>query len=163
MNHHQEQRIVVGIDGSPESLAALRWALREAVATSCSVEVVHCWLPHTITDVVFGSAEELHRGSICMLQNEIQAALAEPLEAPEVRQTSEHGRAVPVLLDRATGARLLVLGSHGHTGVDGTGFGHVVASCLRHATFPVVVGDHAAHHETLSITVEKLRHGRSWS
>ena len=143
MLFNTEGRVVVGIDGSVESLAALRWSLRHAVQVGAPVEVVHCWHSSLLTDFL-GSPHELHRGSICMLQNEVAAAMAELPPTPEVRQSSEHGRAVPVLLDRATGARLLVLGSHGHTGVHRTGLGHVVAACLRHATCPVVVVDHAA-------------------
>jgi len=141
MSHAPEQRIVVGIDGSPESLSALRWTLNEAVSTNSTVEAVHCWQPHTIPDVIFGSPTELHRGSICMLRNEVQAALTEMPEKPEVQETSVHGRPAHVLLERASGARLLVLGAHGHTALHDVSFGRVATSCLRHAGCPVVIVD----------------------
>ena len=38
-----EARIVVGIDGSPASVAALRWAISEARYSGCTVEAVHVW------------------------------------------------------------------------------------------------------------------------
>ena len=156
MIHDRQQRIVVGIDGSPESLAALRWALREAAATQSSVEVVHCWQAHTIPDVVFGSAEELHRGSICMLRNEVLAAQAEMPTKVRVQETSRHGRPGAALLHQASDARLLVLGAHGHTDLHDVAFGRVAAICLRHATCPVVIVDRT---ETVLNTTSALAAG----
>ena len=147
----RERRIVVGIDGSTESLAALRWALREAAATDSSVEVVHCWHPHAVTDVLFGSPEELHRGSVCMLRNEVTAALAEMSgRKPDVLESSRRGRPGPVLLERTTVARLLVLGAHGRTELRDLAHGQVVSTCLKHASCPVVVvgGDESVLHHT---------------
>ena len=36
-------RIVVGVDGSPSSRAALRWAVRQAVLTGGTVDAVLAW------------------------------------------------------------------------------------------------------------------------
>lgn len=38
-----QARIVVGLDRSPASVAALRWAIREARRTGCTVEAGHVW------------------------------------------------------------------------------------------------------------------------
>jgi hypothetical protein len=38
-----QARIVVGLNGSPASVAALRWAIRQARFTGCTVELVHVW------------------------------------------------------------------------------------------------------------------------
>jgi nucleotide-binding universal stress UspA family protein len=142
MTSANQLRIVVGIDGSQQSLVALGWALREAASLDALIEVVHCWQPHGVTDVLFGSPDELHRGSMCMLQNEVNAALATlPASAahPPVLQTSCPGRAANILADRASGAHLLVLGAHGRTDARDLAFGRVAASCLRHAGCPVVI------------------------
>jgi nucleotide-binding universal stress UspA family protein len=37
------QRIVVGVDGSPSSHAALRWAVQQAGQTGASVEAITAW------------------------------------------------------------------------------------------------------------------------
>lgn len=133
-------RIVVGIDGSRQSLVALRWAVQEASMTGADVEVVHCWQTHGLSDALFGSPDELHRGSLCMLHNEVLAAVAAlPGAHPRVVETSRSGRAANVLTDRAIGAHLLVLGAHGRTDAADLAFGRVAASCLRHAPCPVVI------------------------
>jgi len=47
-------RIVVGVDGSPSSRAALRWAVRQAGMTGSSIEVVAAWgFPVYIGDADF--------------------------------------------------------------------------------------------------------------
>ncbi len=137
--------IVVGIDGSAESLVALRWALREGVTRQATVEVVHCWQPHTLTDLAFGSPHELSRGSICMVDNEAAAAMAEMTVTPQVIRTSLHARPAKVLLGRSSGACLLVLGTHGHTALRDVVFGKVATNCIKHAPCPVVIVDAQAN------------------
>jgi len=134
------RRIVVGLDGSPSSLAALRWALREAVSVHAPVEVVHCRESH-LAELLFGPSPELHRGSVCMVHNEVSAALAELPVKPTVRQTSTHGRPARELCRIAADAQMLVLGAHGHTTATDLLLGEVAPSCLRHARCRVVVVD----------------------
>jgi len=38
-----DKRIVVGVDGSPSSMKALRWAIRQAKLTGAEVEAVTAW------------------------------------------------------------------------------------------------------------------------
>ncbi len=140
-----EHFIVVGLDGSTASLAALRWAIRKGAATGSRVDVVHAWHAQTSRDIAFGSDHELERGSVCMLQNEVNAALAdlsadtEPPTVDQVTQSSRHGRPAAVLAERAVGARLLVLGAHEHTDLHDRVFGRVATIVGRHVDCPVVV------------------------
>ncbi len=133
--------IVVGIDGSPESAVALRWAVREGVRTAATVEVVHCWLPDSIVDLMLGSRHEYARASVCMLQAAVATAIRETGETPDVLQISLHGRPVPALLARATHASMLVLGANGHTALPDFVFGGTAAACLRESECPVVIVD----------------------
>lgn len=151
MTTEHENLIVIGLDGSPESLAALRWALKEAVILNAKVDVVHCYLPQTLTDFGFSSPHELHASSAIMLENEVAAALRETAEQPEVRQFSMSGGPSKMLVEQAKKANLLVLGVHGHTALRDLILGRVAQACLRHALCPVVVVDldqHVVRHDT---------------
>ncbi len=134
-----EPLVVVGIDGSAESLAALRWALKEGVTIGAAVEVVHCYLPQTLTDFGFGTPHELHTASSIMLSNEVKAALQAMPEQPEVRESSLPGGPAKTLVERSKNASLLVLGVHGHTALRDLILGRVAQSCLRHASCPVAI------------------------
>ncbi len=148
MTETPRRSVVVGLDASVEGLSALRWALREATNRNASLEVVHCWQPETLTDLALGTPHELSRASICMVDNEVRAALAEVTDAPEVIQTSVHGRTATTLINRAAHAELLVLGAHGHTSMHDRMFGKVAQSCIKHAACPVVVVDAAQNAST---------------
>jgi nucleotide-binding universal stress UspA family protein len=131
--------VIVGLDGAPASLIALRLALSEAAISGASVEVVHCWHAQGLRDIAFGSTHELHNASICMLDNEVRAALEETVGTVTVTQTSVNGRPAAILLDHAKNADLLVLGAHSHTTLRDAAFGHVAASCRKHSLCPVVI------------------------
>ncbi len=131
--------IVVGIDGSDASLTALRWAIREGAATGARVDVVHAWHAQNTRDIAFGSPHELATGSACMLQNEVAAAMVGLPVVPEVTESSVHGRPASVLVDKARGARMLVLGAHGRTGLMDVVFGQVAATSRKHADCQVVI------------------------
>lgn len=131
--------IVVGVDGSAESLLALRWALAEAIRSSEVVEVVHCWYSRSMVDAVFGSAPEMRTGSECMLQNEVAQACNEFVNPPQVRTVSVHGHPVSSLVKHSAGSRLLVVGSRGYPGLKEHLLGHVTDGCVRRANCSVVV------------------------
>ncbi|MER8105157.1 universal stress protein [Kitasatospora sp. NPDC094016] len=141
-----ERRIVVGVDGSRPSRAALRWALGEARLTGAVVEAVTSW----DEPGVYG------RGITVSLEESDAVAGAELAElvtretgrAPgaAVRQRVEHGSAGEVLVKLSEGAALLVVGGRGLGGFVGALLGSVARYCVRHAHCPVVLvrGDFAA-------------------
>jgi len=131
--------IVVGLDGSSASLMALRWALAEGARSGADIEVVHCWHPHSLRDIAFGSNHELHNASLCMLDNEVNTAMKSTAGSPTVRQSSIEGRPTTALLERAQSAELLVLGSHGQTTLHDVTFGQVAVNCRQHMKCPMVV------------------------
>lgn len=150
--HEMKQPIVVGIDGSSNSLTALRWALREAATTGAPVEVVHCWIPQTLSDLAFGSHHELQTASACMLQNEVSAAQQDVRASideggwnpPTITELSLHGNAAGILVDRSVPARLLVLGARQQAAMSDLFRGTVETKCRKHASCPVVTLDE--HH-----------------
>ena len=145
--------VVIGVDGRAESLAALRWSLREAVAMEARVEVVHSYLPQALTDLGFSRPHELHTASTIMLDNEVRTALTEMSEPPPVQTVSLPEDPATVLLDRARDASLLVLGVHRNTAPRDLILGRVAQACLRHALCPVVIvglDNDVVRHETVS-------------
>jgi nucleotide-binding universal stress UspA family protein len=132
--------IAVGVDGSPVSIAALRWAVEEAAATGREVRAIAAW----------SYAPALEPGGVVMPADEMAAAHRRTLEEVIRRATGEHPT-VPVvpalveedpveaLLEAAKYASLLVLGSHGRGRLKTALLGSVSARCLRRATCPVVI------------------------
>ena len=135
-------RIVVGVDGSIASLAALRWAVREAGLREAALQVVRAWedaakrvAPYASHAGLPGGAED-HRSAADRLQADVATTLG-PAPLLSVRVQVAEGLAARVLLDHAMGADLLVLGSATRCAPDG--IGPVARACLRHAPCPVVV------------------------
>jgi nucleotide-binding universal stress UspA family protein len=145
MSTKPENLVVIGLDGSAESLAALRWGLKEAVTLDANVEVVHCYLPQTLTDFEFSTPHELHTASAIMLKNEVEAALREMPQQPDVRRSSVLGGPAKELVEHARNASLLVLGVHGHTSLRDLILGRVAQACLRNASCPVAIVDLNQH------------------
>jgi nucleotide-binding universal stress UspA family protein len=132
-------RIVVGVDGSPESRAALRWAVGEAKLRHATLEAVCAWsfpvIPGRDAPPLLVPVEELRDEAERMLSS----LLAE--EAPDVgiTQTVVEGNPADLLVDISDGADMLVVGSRGHGGFAGLLLGSVSSQCSHHAACPVVI------------------------
>jgi len=132
-------RIVVGVDGSQPSLAALRRAARIAELIGGSVEAVTTWEYPVMTDafaVTTGWSPEEDAEEI------LKRALAEAFDGavpPYVRAATAMGQPARVLTERSEGAHLLVLGSRGHGGFAGLLLGSVSTACAGHAKCPVLI------------------------
>ncbi|WP_280885958.1 universal stress protein [Streptomyces sp. LBL] len=131
-------RVVVGVDDSPESRAAVRFAFREARARGCALHAVQAWRrpAHEHTDTAARTHEE-----------RVSAFLADALrdavrEHPEVdlQPRTVEGPAHRVLLDASADADLIVVGAerrrHGHSGLH---LGRVTHVLLHHSACPVAV------------------------
>jgi nucleotide-binding universal stress UspA family protein len=133
-------RVVVGIDASARSLAAMRWAAAEAVARDAELDVVYAWQypllaapPMVAVMPDFSSLEDAAREAL-------DRALAHPaLADARVRGHLTHGAPARRLIERAAGAGLLVVGTRGLGRVSGTLLGSVSRQLLHHAPCPVVV------------------------
>ncbi|GAA5611285.1 universal stress protein [Streptomyces platensis] len=133
-------RVVVGVDGSPSSHAALRWAVQHAELIGGDVVAVAAWeLPGAhgwsapAVDPVFDKtiAEQ-------GLVNQLHQVLGES-GAAQVRQRLMHGNPVEALLSEAEGAEALVVGSRGLGGFRRALLGSVSQQCALYATCPVVI------------------------
>jgi nucleotide-binding universal stress UspA family protein len=131
--------IVVGVDGSEQSTVALRWAGRVAAATGSSIDVVGVW--HV--PMVYGWAGEPDEW---IPGADAEKCLTEAVDAvfgterpAGLRLIVREGSAAERLLEQSEGALMLVLGSRGLGGFAGMLLGSVSASCVHHATCPVLV------------------------
>jgi nucleotide-binding universal stress UspA family protein len=144
--------IVVGVDGSPASLAALRFALGEARLRRTRVLALHAWvLPLTEAPGPFllelpsragPSVQELSADLGRAADARLAAALdevAEVAEGVEVERRVVEGQAASMLVEASEGADLLVVGSRGHGGFHGLLLGSVSQQCAHHARCPVVI------------------------
>jgi nucleotide-binding universal stress UspA family protein len=138
-------RIVVGVDGSASSRAALRWGLRQAATTGASIEVVAAWgFPVYIGDADFWPVdvdqEEIVAHQLRRVLDEIvPSGSTVPLSAVVTR-----GPPAVALLERSVGADLLVIGTRGHSEFTEMLLGSVSLHCVARAACPVVVV-HAGH------------------
>jgi nucleotide-binding universal stress UspA family protein len=135
-------RIVVGVDGSESSKAALAWAVRQAGLTGAVVEAVIAWelpyaygypAPISLSGVDF---EQLAAKVVSDAIAEVTGATA---AAGEVRYKVVGGNAAGVLLSESADADLLVVGSRGHGGFVEALLGSTGQHCVQHASCPVVV------------------------
>jgi nucleotide-binding universal stress UspA family protein len=132
-------RIVVGVDGSTGSIAALQWAAEEAERRGVEVLAVMAWqLPAEIgTKIELAVAAEAEIARI-------GAKIAEKCDVMVVCEAVE-GQPAVALVHAALGAELLVVGTHGHGGFLGALLGSVSHHVIAHATCPVVVVPDPSH------------------
>ena len=133
-------RIVVGIDGSDGSKAALEWAIREGSARGATVDVVMCWSVGVLPRV--GRGGELASGNdakslLDRLLQEVESLRAEV--STDIRPMLVQGHPARVLPEAALGAQLLVVGSRGHGAFVGSVLGSVSLSVASRAPCAVAV------------------------
>lgn len=138
------RRIVVGVDGSPHSRAALRWALGQAVLTGATLDAVACWerpafaggyAPMVYVDIdLSGPTGEAAAAAVA------SAVAATPGAGDVTVQTrTVEGYPSRVLVEAAVGAELLVVGSRGHGELSGLLLGSVGLHCATHSPCPVLI------------------------
>jgi nucleotide-binding universal stress UspA family protein len=136
-----EGRIVVGVDGSRNADAALRWAIDEGRRRDASVEVVHAWhmplaapYPGLSTDVDMTTIEKAARETI-----DQAIGRAKLTTKDRVGKVIALSGPSSLLLETAKGADLVVVGSRGLSAAKGAVLGSVSHQVTLHAPCPVVV------------------------
>lgn len=137
-------RIVVGMDGSPESLAALEWSVREARCTHREVDAVLAY-DTGVAWIDVGSEYEsaIKRNAEEHARAQLDHALAQI--APDghwpvaVRPNVVAGIAAEALVDFARDADLLVVGARGRGAFAGLLLGSTSQRCAERSACPVVV------------------------
>ena len=141
------RRIVVGVDGSDAAVAAVLWAVREALLRHAIVHLVYAYQSDSTPRAPYASWSWLtrqdERYAVARTQLSATAELARR-QLPDGQLMTELADEPPAraLLDRAADAEMLVLGTTRPVREPGQpvhAMGPVARACLRLAHCPVVV------------------------
>jgi len=130
-------RIVVGVDGSVHSAAALRWALAEAEAHSGEVTALLAWQVPFLSFPGAFDREELEKASKAYLIETVSEIV--PTPAVPLRTVVAEGDPTVSLVEASKGADLLVLGIRGRSPFAGLLLGSVSQGASATAACPVVL------------------------
>ena len=138
------ERVIVGVDGSPASIAALRWAARQADRSGAELEAVFVYEPTPSLGFSFSGYPAV---------NPVDPHRAERRAHDALEQIvidalgPDHGARLVTLADSSPaagltrvseGAAMLVVGAHRHAMKDLL-LGSTSAACVKRAVTPVVV------------------------
>jgi nucleotide-binding universal stress UspA family protein len=137
-------RIVAGVDGSPASLTALRWAVQQAEGTGGVVDAVIAWqLPGQSSGYGWSPVTTAECSEFVETATKTVHEAVSEVTGPEgnlrVHTLVTEGNPAQVLMDASEGADLLVLGTRGHGWFTETLLGSVSQDCVQYAHCPVVV------------------------
>ncbi|HET6966086.1 MAG TPA: universal stress protein [Acidimicrobiales bacterium] len=134
-------RIVVGLDGSAPSDAALAWAVAEAAVRGTEVVAVHALAVRPVVAPLPSDGEagpgRLEAAGRRLLQESL--ARTPGHERVPVRARVVDGPPVAALAAESAAADLLVLGTRGHGGLPGLLLGSTGYGCLHVCRCPVVL------------------------
>lgn len=134
--------IVVGVDGSKQSLRAVDWAADEAVRRNVPLRILYVVTPWLFDVPVDPRAGAMRAWLLYGGEDIVGYAVDRAGErAPGLDVTGEQigGQAAELLVDRAQDALMLVVGSRGRGGVGGLVLGSVAFQVASHARCPAVV------------------------
>jgi nucleotide-binding universal stress UspA family protein len=138
-----KNEIVVGLDDSPSSKAALNWAAEQGKSVGAVLRAVHVFdWPYGLSSAGFPAPVNFMDLSRDELQNAYRQAITAVFDAisprPDWILQFATGDTGPVLVRQSKDARLLVVGTREHVGLGRLVSGSVSHYCLSHAVCPVV-------------------------
>ncbi|MGM7666850.1 universal stress protein [Microbacterium sp. A93] len=142
--------IVVGVDGSEQSVSAAKWAVREAELRGLPLTLVTAYtmpvFAASALEAGYGVPDDtlIRDGAMQVLQGVVNQLGT--LKVPLVHRV-EMGDAAGVLVDYSAEANLLVAGTRGRGGFFGRLLGSVASALPAHSKCPVAIipkGEHAS-------------------
>jgi nucleotide-binding universal stress UspA family protein len=136
------RKVVVGVDGSPESLGAMEWAYDEAERCGATLTVLHAWLYPYSSELT--PTTEMHRQMLIDATHELQSSV-DQLGAKltdgsvEVKPLLSEKSPAESLLAEGADADLIVVGSRGRGGLRALVLGSVSRTVAQHSACPVAV------------------------
>lgn len=126
--HHD---VLVGIDGSPSSTCAVRWAVREAMMRNVLLAAVHVAATSSVGSV---PARTIIADATKLVEDSAEAG-----DRPEINGEVVFGGPVPTPVDVSEEAQLVVVGCRGRSALRRGLLGSVCTGLIHHAHCPVVV------------------------
>lgn len=149
-NHSAHQGIVVGVDGSPSSDVAVRWAAHEAAMRHVPLSLVHVldrppWglvalggghvpPPSDITEWQRTEGEQIISAAVELAKDTVQDGAL-----PQLNAEVYFAATGPALFDLSTDAQMIVVGCRGRGRVGRLLLGSVSTGLIHHAQCPVAV------------------------
>jgi nucleotide-binding universal stress UspA family protein len=135
--------IVVGVDGSAASDAAVRWAVGESVMRELPITLIHVVAPAPIDSTMApdGTIPQVrldHARQVVEHSREIAAELTYR-QKPRMQDEIAYAGVVSALIEASENAHMIVTGSRGVDAFSGYRLGSVSAALLRDARCPIAV------------------------
>jgi nucleotide-binding universal stress UspA family protein len=147
----RDRAVVVGVDGSVEASAALRFGVEEARLRKVPLRAIHVWTAGSTGEAFPFSGgsrgwltaegfdfSEIRQAAEELLETAVAAAVPED-DGVEIETQLVEGIPADVLIGAVDPDDLLVVGSRGRGALAGVLLGSVSARCVHHAPCPVVV------------------------
>jgi nucleotide-binding universal stress UspA family protein len=136
----RSEAVVVGVDGSPTSEAAVAFAFEAAALRGVPLVAVHTWfdmvVDATMAPLIDWDVMEADEREVLA---ERLAGWAEKYPDVAVRRLVARDRPARALVEESGRAQLVVVGSRGRGGISGLLLGSVSQTLLHHAACPVAV------------------------
>ncbi|MFE7718213.1 universal stress protein [Nocardia rhizosphaerihabitans] len=145
LDSDRNRPVVVGIDGSEQSLTALRWAARYAAHHRAPLQIVYVidvpveYGPGASGPLFDQERLREHGESVVAAGAAAAAEVVGPIADIPIETVAEMGTTVAALRHYSASARLLVVGSRGRGAIRRTLLGSVSTSLARHSDCPVAV------------------------
>jgi nucleotide-binding universal stress UspA family protein len=136
-------KLVVGVDGSAASDAAVRWAVREATMRRLPIELLNVVAPSLISstmapnDTITQGQEDRAREIFGRARRIVDELSAD--NPPNVSCQLAYAAVVPALVDASKNAQMVVVGRRGPEAFGRHMLGSVSSGLLHHAHCPVAV------------------------
>jgi nucleotide-binding universal stress UspA family protein len=154
--------ILVGVDGSAEADAAIRWATQEAISRDLPLTVMHVvprivvsWPARYLQESFDESQQAKAHDVIEQAQKTVQATAGEK-KPPTVQTRIEYGDIAPTLVSASRDAHMTVVGSQGMNAVERVLFGSISGGLVHYGHGPIAVvrsGDGDAAKSTAPVLV----------
>jgi nucleotide-binding universal stress UspA family protein len=137
--------ILVGVDGSAESDAAIRWAIHEAVMRRAAMTLMHVVAPLAASwpmGPVYADITEWQRNNARhVLQQALKTvqATVSASQLPDLHTETLNSSVVPTLVRASANKHMIVVGSRGSGALGRLLLGSVSTGLVHHASCPVAV------------------------